>query len=534
MPLVEELARLPSLGWVTTPSPITTLPALAKHLGLAALTVKRDDLLDALHGGNKSRKLDVLLATAPFKDAPVWASLGAIGSGHLAACTAAATKLGRTLGAHTFFEPVSDGVLENLAFVASGPTRLHYYGSRLELAARRPALVAGSIIDGVPTIPPGGTLPASIAGVARAGLELALQIRSGALEAPEVVYVALGTGGTAAGLALGLGLAGVKAELRAVSSVERWFVSERRLRRLIAQGAAWLREHGVKADASQAVRVRVVHGQLGAGYGIPTAQSLAAVEMLRLDGVPLEPVYSGKAFAALLADAASRSTPSRVLFWNTVRRGPLPHDPDWRARLPERLRRRLDRVTTQPRLGRRLVLAGGLASLGAIAVARVTGYPALPGWTGTVLAPWEAQVIAAAAEVLSGVGGVDGLVVAANVDRFLVPMPFAMKAEVHQLMALVEHGTTPLGLQLQRFTRLAPDAREAFLLALNARGWLLAQAFRGLRDLVMMGTYQDPRTWPALGYRGPWPAGLKGPESAVVDYEALRGKGEPRAAGRRE
>jgi D-cysteine desulfhydrase len=76
----DKLAALPSLGWVKTPSPVTSLPDLAKHLRLGALTVKRDDELDALHGGNKARKLDVLLATPPFKDAPAWASLGAIGS----------------------------------------------------------------------------------------------------------------------------------------------------------------------------------------------------------------------------------------------------------------------------------------------------------------------------------------------------------------------------------------------------------------------------------------------------------------------
>ena len=74
----DKLAGLPSLGWVKTPSPVTSLPDLGKHLRLGALSVKRDDELDALHGGNKARKLDVLLATPPFKDAPAWASLGAI------------------------------------------------------------------------------------------------------------------------------------------------------------------------------------------------------------------------------------------------------------------------------------------------------------------------------------------------------------------------------------------------------------------------------------------------------------------------
>jgi D-cysteine desulfhydrase len=533
MGLSDELAALPSLHWVKTPSPVTPLPGLAKHLRLGALTVKRDDQLDALHGGNKARKLDVLLATPPFNDAPAWASLGAIGSTHLATCTAAAQVLGRRVEAHLFFEPLSNGVLENLAFVASGPTTLHYYGSRIELGLRRRELLTSSHVDGVPVIPPGGTLPPGVAGVARAGFELAEQIRQGVLEAPDVVYCALGTGGTVAGLALGLGLAGVKTEVRAVATVERWFTSARTVRSQVAAAARWLSANGVPAKAEQAVPVHVVRGQLGAGYGIPTAQSLAAVEVLRQEGVPIEAVYTGKAFAALLADASSGRTPQRVLFWNTVRRSPLPHAPDWREKLPARLNKHIDGAASPVRVGRRVVLGGGLAALGAVAVARMTGYPALPGWTGAVLAPWEAHVLAAATPVLAGTSSVDGLVVAANVDRFLVTMSRALQLEIHQLLGLVEHGTTPLGLRLSRFTRLPPDAREAFLLSLNARGGLMAQAFRGLRDLVLMGVYQDAAAWRGIGYAGPWPKEALGPENDHAKYESFRAPSgaAPKSAG---
>jgi D-cysteine desulfhydrase len=279
--------------------------------------------------------------------------------------------------------------------------------------------------------------------------------------------------------------------------------------------------------------VHVVRSQLGAGYGIPTAQSLAAVEVLRQEGMPLEAVYTGKAFAALLTDASSGRAPERVLFWNTVQRGPLPHESDWREKLPARLNKRIDGAASPVRVGRRVVLGGGLAALGAMAVARVTGYPALPAWTGVVLAPWEAHVLAAATPVLTGVSSVDGLVVAANVDRFLVTMPRALQQEIHQLLGLVEHGTTPLGLRLSRFTKLPPDAREAFLLSLNARGGLMAQAFRGLRDLVLMGVYQDAAAWRGIGYAGPWPEEALGPENDHTKYEGFRAPSgaAPKSAG---
>lgn len=511
------LADLPSVGWVRAPSPITRLEGLARHLGLDALDVKRDDLLDALHGGNKARKLDVLLATPPFRDAPKFASVGAIGSGHLAACTAAAAALGKTVDAHLFFEPLSAGVLENLAFVASGPTTLFAYQSRLKLALSRPAVLLSPVVDGVPVIPPGGTLPAAVAGIARAGLEVAAQVESGALASPDVVYCALGTGGTVAGLALGLGLAGVRTELRAVATVERLFTSHRALRKLIAQAAAWLRAQGVDADERKAVPIRLVRNQLGAGYGIASAQSLAAVEVLRSEGVPIEPIYTGKAFAALLADAAAGRAPKRVLFWSTVRRSPLPYDPTWRARLPPLLSQAIDRSTTRP--SRRLVLVGGAAVASAATLARLTGYAPV-SWTGQVLSAWEAQVLASAAPVLSGVHSLDGLTVAAAIDRFLVPLPASMKLEIHGLLALVEHGTG-LGLQARRFTSLAPDAQEAFLLSLNARGGLLAQAFRGLRDLVLMGTYQQERSWTGIGYAGPFPP-MTAPELVNMPYDGFR------------
>jgi D-cysteine desulfhydrase len=112
-------------------------------------------------------------------------------------------------------------------------------------------------------------------------------------------------------------------------------------------------------------------------------------------------------------------------------------------------------------------------------------------------------------------------------------MPRAVQLEIHQLLGLVEHGTTPLGLRLSRFTRLPPDAREAFLLSLNARGGLMAQAFRGLRDLVLMGVYQDAAAWRGIGYPGPWPKEALGPENDNAKYESFRAPSgaAPKSAG---
>jgi D-cysteine desulfhydrase len=497
-----DLDRIPRLGWVEEATPVTQLPALAAELGLDYLGVKRDDLLGALYGGSKPRKLDYLLAAPPFAAAPVWAAIGGIGSGQLVALTAAAEKLGRRLEAYVFWTTISAGVLDNLAFTASGPTRVFFHPSRVALVLRRPWLFGvGPAGGGRAVVPPGATSALGMIGLVRAGLELGAQIRAGELPSPDRVVVALGSGGTAAGLSVGLALAGVRAEVAAVAVVERIFAMRARVRVLQREVIAALGRAGI--DASEPVPLSIDRAHLGPGYGEPTAESLAACEVALREGIELEPVYTGKALSALRALGGGRVR--NVLFWSTVRRGPIPHAADWRSRIPPAL----DRAVADPaafarRLGRRRILvAVGAAVTGGLAL-RITGYPPLPGWRGEVLAAWEAQVVAAAAEALLVPAASAGEIaeIAARVDRYLASMPAAVQREVHAMLALVEQGT-PLGLHLSRLTSLDPSERSRYLSGLEARGGTLAQVYRGLRDLCMLALYQQPSTWAALGYDGP-------------------------------
>ncbi len=508
---VQSLAELSTLGWVTAPSPLVEAAGLAELCGLDSLLLKRDDQLGALHGGTKARKLDLLLAEPRFRSAERWATGGALGSSHLAACSAAAHLRGVGLDAHIFLEPLSAGVLENLAAIARPSTRITVYSSRSELLWRRPELFFRDALADMPVIPFGGTSPPGIVAIARAALEVAAQLHEQDLPPPDVIYCPLGTGGVASGLALGFGLAGLSCEIRAVRVVEWPLASALRLSRLLAVTVAWLAKQGLSPDTLRPRPIRVLGGQVGAGYGEATAASLAATEVLRRHEVPGEPVYTGKAFAALMAEAqklrrgasARGRAPRRVLFWQTAHATSIPCDPNWHDYLPDRLKTFLARSTTPSRTRRRVVLGAAAALLVGGAVGRFTGYPELSGWRGTVLASWEAHVLVAATPVVSGVRGVAGEVVAANVDRFVASLPAAKQAEVHQLLVLIEHGTTPLGSWWSRFTNLAPDARDAYLVSLRARGGLLAQAYRGLRDLVMLGVYQDSASWRGVGYGGP-------------------------------
>lgn len=510
----EALDRLPRLGWVAGPTPVTPLPALAQQQKLGWLGIRRDDQCEFFPGGTKVRKLDFLLAQEPFADAPAWASVGAIGSGHLVACTAAATKLHRQLHASIFWEPVSEGVLENLAFTTVGPTKLTYFRSRVTVALRRPQVWLGRRVEGLPCIPPGATCAVGMLGLVRAGLELAEQVRAGELPEPQRLYVALGSGGTAAGLAVGLALGGLETMIHAVAVVERPLSTRHRLAGLIRSVQNCLQQAGLPGGEGidPVRRVAIDRSQLGPGYGRTSREALEACELLARHGVALEPIYTGKAMAALLVDARKGGA-ATVLFWHTPRRA-LPPTPDsWREKLPPALARRL-LLTPEARrriTRRRFLLGGAAAGAGLLLFGRLTGYPELSDWQGRVLSVWQAHVVMAAAEaLLPPLPQEQGFrSVAARVDQFLVGMPPESLRQVDQLLVLIEHGTTPLGLRLWRFTRLSPMEREAYLAGLASKGGLLAQAYRGIRDLCMIGYYQQETSWAALRYEGPWISGAR-------------------------
>ncbi|WP_437670815.1 pyridoxal-phosphate dependent enzyme [Sorangium sp. So ce131] len=344
--LLTKLDGIPRLGWIRDPSPVTALPRLASALGLEYLGVKRDDLCEPLHGGMKVRKLDYLLASPPFATAAAWSAAGGIGSGNIAALVAAAERLGRRVHAHLFWTDVSEGVLDNLAFTASGPASIRFYPSRLALALARPWLflpLRARDGDGAAVVPLGATSPLGMLGPVRAALELCAQVRAGELPEPARVYVPLGSGGVAAGLAAGLALGGLRSRVVAVAVVERILASRLRLRALDAALRAFLDRAGV-SPLPPTAPIDLVHGHVGRRYGSPTPASLAACALLAEGGIPLEPVYTGKAMAALLEDARRRRL-GPVLFWHTARRSPLPRPPGYHERLPPALSHRLERLS---------------------------------------------------------------------------------------------------------------------------------------------------------------------------------------------
>jgi len=333
-PLLELCPRLGRslrpLPLVDRPTAVEPLARLSARLGGADLWVKRDDRSNAEYGGNKPRKLAWLISRALGHGRRSLVTAGAIGSHHAVATALFGRWAGLRVCALLTPQPVTAGVRENLAShvrlgtdlrlveEAGGlPAALGREFLRRTLAGERPMLV-----------PPGGSSPAGTLGFVEAGLELAAQVRAGLCPLPAAVVVALGSGGTAAGLALGLALAGLEARVVGVRVVPRSWLPPALPRLLAHATAALLARHGLPSAlrAASRLRLEIDDAQLGAGYGHATPAARAAIERLREDeGLELEPTYTGKAAAALL-DRATRAGPRAgpLLLWHTFSNRPGP------------------------------------------------------------------------------------------------------------------------------------------------------------------------------------------------------------------
>jgi len=157
---------------------------------------------------------------------------------------------------------------------------------------------------------------------------------------------------------------------------------------------------------------------------------------------------------------------------------------------------------------RRFLALVAVTGGGLLTVRRLGCYGDLD-WNGQNLGKSNAMIIAAAAETLIPdrpgdlpEDGPNGVEVAANIDHYLSGVSAEMLMEIQGLFALVEHGTLLDG-KISRFSRLSPDDRLNVLLNLKGSDGLLNQAFEGLRALLLMGWYQDDRTWASIGYDGP-------------------------------
>jgi D-cysteine desulfhydrase len=343
-PLFQLFPRLePDAGFAMLgdfPTPVEPLQSLAPELGpgAAGCFVKRDDSSSPVYGGNKVRTLEALFGQALRDDQRWVVATGAYGSNHAVATILHARRVGLRSAALLFPQPGSETARANLRVsLAHGervvalphwaclPAAMWWFARELRQRGER-ALI----------MPPGGASPRGCLGFLSAGLELGLQVQSGALPAPAEVVLALGSTCSTAGLLVGLSLAarlgigfrGRAPRLVAVRVTPWPVTSPLRILHLANRLVVWLRqlsgERAFEIERAELARgLELDRQQLGRGYGYPTAAGRAAIEGAGSLAVALDTTYAAKSAAGLLR-RVQQGPPCTRLFWSTKSSAPLP------------------------------------------------------------------------------------------------------------------------------------------------------------------------------------------------------------------
>ena len=316
-----HLARFARRRYTPFWTPIEPMPNLSAAVGGPELWIKRDDMLGLASGGNKTRKLEFLVADALAQGADTLITVGAVQSNHCRLTLAAAKREGlqcqlvleeRVAGSYH-----EDASGNNLLFRLMGVERVEVVEAGTDLAAAMQRLADDLAAQGRKgyLIPGGGSNALGALGYVACAHEVLAQTFELGLRLDHVV-VASGSGGTHAGLAAGFHAAQAGLPLTGVSVRAEKAPQEAKIRTLADEaltlaGAA----PGVPAEA-----VVVDDGYVGPGYSLPTDAMVEAIQMFaRFEGILLDPVYTGKTAAGLigLARAGRFEAGERVLFVHT-------------------------------------------------------------------------------------------------------------------------------------------------------------------------------------------------------------------------
>ncbi|MCO5315768.1 MAG: pyridoxal-phosphate dependent enzyme [Solirubrobacterales bacterium] len=318
-----ELARnLPRLQLGTTPTPVRRLTRISD--GPAEVWVKDEGAFgDGAWGGNKVRKLEWILPEVARRRRRSIITFGGLGTNW-----GLATALyGRDQGVRVVLmlvdQPRSEHVERQLDRLRASGAELHFTHTRARTLAALPGLIVRHSHRVRPPLilPPGGSSPIGLIAYVEVALEIAAQVEAGEMPEPSMIVVPLGSGGTAAGLLLGLGLTDLKTGVLGVVVSDQPRLDPSGLARRARAAARLLRKRGFPGPAPDLDpgRVTVLGEWLGAGYGHPVPDAdRAVVEASESEGLVLDPVYTGKAMAALRTINAEGGLGSEpVLFLDT-------------------------------------------------------------------------------------------------------------------------------------------------------------------------------------------------------------------------
>jgi 1-aminocyclopropane-1-carboxylate deaminase/D-cysteine desulfhydrase-like pyridoxal-dependent ACC family enzyme len=304
--LARRFPELEGVPWVdlgVRPSPVLLLDD--------AVWIKRDDLSAPRLGGNKVRALEYLFGARGLRSEVV--TVGGVASTHVLATAVHAAALGLTTTAFRWPHHVHETGSRVSAVIES-----HCVSAPIVASPLSAFLAAGlhRLRHRELWIPFGATSPSGLLGHVAAAFELADQIEAGHLPVPAAVFCPLGTGGTAAGLALGLGLAGVQAQVVAVRVGPRTGLEMRWLRQLAWRTRRLLERRGVRVP-SVSLNVRIDESADSGGYAVPHRGAESLAQRLAERGLTLDATYSAKACYAAFEYARGNGSGANVLFWHT-------------------------------------------------------------------------------------------------------------------------------------------------------------------------------------------------------------------------
>lgn len=310
---MATIAGLPRIPIGTWPTEVRRLDAVSDELGVEIWA--KDEETSGAWGGNKVRKLEFILHEAREEGIGTLVSWGA-GTSNWAAALA---LHGRDAGFRVVLGLGGALPSDYRALYGALGTDLVRM-PRLTLAPL--ALVGARARAGRAAlfIPVGGSSAIGDLGTAQLGEEIAQQAGDH-MPTPRAVFVATGSTGTAAGLVVGLGLGGLRAPVIAVKVSDWPYGSRALLDARLKKVAQRVRELGFGSFRPVPVVLDTDH--LGRGYGKPTVESRAAIELAARDELELDPTYAAKAFAALTT-AARGGRPGPYLFVATSPRRPVP------------------------------------------------------------------------------------------------------------------------------------------------------------------------------------------------------------------
>ncbi|MHA1148220.1 MAG: 1-aminocyclopropane-1-carboxylate deaminase/D-cysteine desulfhydrase [Promethearchaeota archaeon] len=311
------------------PTPIDRLTNLESYLKMSKgqIFIKRDDKDHNIYGGNKLRKFEFFFGKAIKKKKKGIMTFGGVGTNHGLACAIVAKKFNLRCDLFLAYQPLTWHVQRSLLLFDHFGAKLHYTKSYGHLAIK--GLLFRLFHPKYLLMLPGGSLllgkgsPLGTIGFINAVFELKKQIDQGIMPMPEIIFVACGSTGTAAGLIAGIKLLGVNIKVHAVAVSDDMFVNPKSIMVNSNKTLEYLQNLD---DSIPKVQVdlndfEVITGYLGSEYGVKTKRGQEAVDLLykiegKERGFKLETTYTGKAMAAML-DYLKDNKDKIVLFWNT-------------------------------------------------------------------------------------------------------------------------------------------------------------------------------------------------------------------------